>query len=100
MGYVFLDGTDARASTRDLVGVQLPANVRAKRSAGGGERGEQTTRVEGANEVQRGGREQDGAARGRGAGRRRETHIHVSFVSWPNPSGTVPLIMLPSKYLQ
>ena len=60
-------------------------------------------RVKGANEARRAGgasRLRGDAARGRGAGRRRETHKMLSFVSWPIASGMVPLIWLVPKSLR
>ena len=82
----------------DPVAAQVPANVRAEK-----ERGERMARVEGSNEAQRtkgASRLRGGAARGRGAGRMRETHKNVSFVIWPTSIGMVPLIFRRTKYLR
>ena len=87
----------------DLVVVQAPAKVRAEGARREGERGERTMRVKSANEARRAGgasRLRGDAARGRGAGRRRESHKLLSFVSWPSASGMVPLIWLLYKYLR
>ena len=72
----------------------------------GGERGEQTARVEDTNEARRAegaSRLRGGAARptsgGRGARRRRKTHKDRSSVSSPIASGMVPLISLVYKVL-
>ena len=74
------DGAGARASTRDLVVTQQPANVRAE---GRVQRGERTTRVKGANEARRA----EGASRlrgrrsamtRRGGGGERRTRIEAS----------------------
>ena len=62
--------------------------------------GDAATRVKGANEARRAEGARGGAARERGAGRKRETHQFVSSVSWSIASGMVPLIWLLLKYLR
>ena len=43
---------------------------------------------------------EDEALGRRRLGRRRETHKPARFVSWPNTSGMMPLILLSCKYLR
>ena len=65
----------------------------------GGERGERTTRVKGANE----GREQAAgrrSARTRRGEEEKSTHTYLIFESWPITSGIVPLIWLLPKALR
>ena len=89
----------------DLVVAQVPANVSAEGVRGGSAVSERvgTTRVKGANEARRAkgaSRLRSGAARGRGAGRRRETHKMLSSVICPTSIGMVPLIFSFHKNLR
>ena len=83
----------------ELVPAQVPAIVRGASGEGAKEESvvSKRSRVKGANEARRAGgtsRLRSGAARGRGAGRRRKTHRYPSAVSWPMVSGMGPVSWL------
>ena len=79
------DGADARTSACELGVLQIPANVHAKEVL------KRRSTVSEKRDTREGAIEQ---LRGT---RLSLTHKTVSFVSWLNASGTVPLIGFPSK---